>query len=268
AADTLSVVENYDSNYYPPSNFHTDHTLNLDDDFRLVSLFEPSTACILPASENVDDSISEMSGSDNESEDKSNCIECGFTLNTTYRKCTDLVYVNKFTEEHSHKLNNSELIQQFSPLSRKIPTNIKEKIRFYVQECQLGATLQTGIELRLKDEVKYAKFQELRNINPTAGLPHVSNTIFKKIDKGLLLFDKNQESSVQLVQSDDIPISSNTFQALEKICEQEINNKAAVDSDSKKVLYGHGLGICKKALNLAIMNGTNKALEDVLQQFI
>ncbi|CAG8821373.1 10619_t:CDS:2, partial [Gigaspora rosea] len=44
--------------------------------------------------------------------------------------------------------------------------------------CQL----QTGIELWLKDEVKYAKFQEFRNINPTTGLPHVSNTIFKQVD--------------------------------------------------------------------------------------
>ncbi|CAG8738774.1 1911_t:CDS:2, partial [Ambispora leptoticha] len=112
------------------------------------------------------------------------------------------------------------------------------------------------------------------NINKIWEVKHIQSTtnhsqfVLLLDNEGLLLFDKNQESSVQLVQSDDIPISSNTFQALEKICEQEINNKAAVDSDSKKVLYGHGLGICKKALNLAIMNGTNKALEDVLQQFI
>lgn len=44
--------------------------------------------------------------------------------------------------------------------------------------CQL----HTGIELRLKDEVKYAKLQEFCNINPLAGLPHVSNTIFKDIN--------------------------------------------------------------------------------------
>lgn len=44
--------------------------------------------------------------------------------------------------------------------------------------CQLRA----GIELRLKDEAKYARLQEFRNMNPTTGLPNVSNTIFKGID--------------------------------------------------------------------------------------
>lgn len=44
--------------------------------------------------------------------------------------------------------------------------------------CQL----QIGIELRLKDEAKYASFQEFRNMNPTTGLPHVSGTIFKSVD--------------------------------------------------------------------------------------
>ncbi|CAG8775320.1 25632_t:CDS:2, partial [Gigaspora rosea] len=38
--------------------------------------------------------------------------------------------------------------------------------------------------------------------------------------------------------------------------------------NSKKVFYGRGLGICKKVLNIAITNGSNKALENILQQFI
>ncbi|CAG8661657.1 21747_t:CDS:2, partial [Gigaspora rosea] len=87
-------------------------------------------------------------------------------------------------------------------------------------------------------------------------------------DEGLLVFDKDQELSIWFVQSDDNQISTGTFQALEKIRRQEINNKFAVESDSKKVSYGRGLGICKKALNLAIINGTNKVLEDLLQKFI
>ncbi|CAG8841559.1 32757_t:CDS:2, partial [Gigaspora margarita] len=85
-------------------------------------------------------------------------------------------------------------------------------------------------------------------------------------DEGLLVFDEDQES-IRVVQSYDNLISTSTFQALEKIRGQKINNKVAVKSDSKKVSYGRGLGICKKALNLAIMNGTNKGsgqeIEDI-----
>ncbi|CAG8663863.1 911_t:CDS:2, partial [Scutellospora calospora] len=36
--------------------------------------------------------------------------------------------------------------------------------------CQL----QIRIELQLKDEAKYASFQEFRNMNPTTSLPHIS----------------------------------------------------------------------------------------------
>jgi len=45
--------------------------------------------------------------------------------------------------------------------------------------CQL----HSGIELRLKDEAKYSRLQEFRNMNPTTGMPQVSNTIFKSIDE-------------------------------------------------------------------------------------
>ena len=45
--------------------------------------------------------------------------------------------------------------------------------------CQL----HSGIELRLKDEAKYSRLQEFRNMNPTTGMPLVSNTIFKSVDE-------------------------------------------------------------------------------------
>ncbi|CAG8673470.1 24933_t:CDS:2, partial [Gigaspora rosea] len=247
---------------------------------------------------------------------ESACIECGFVLNASYRKRLNLVFVNKFFDEHNHALNDCKLLQ-LSPSLRKIPTHIRDEIRFYVQECHLGATvlkrilrnkfsdqeiydrdlynmisrfkadvqikndaltlyeslvklqqenpdwyfkvdfkgtiisfpkyfgyhqikkypevqgycyrvlystkecwtyafmrrkfsanthstqrvesinrvikleansgnslcqLRAGIELRLKDEAKYARLQEFRNMNPTTGLPNISNTIFKGID--------------------------------------------------------------------------------------
>ncbi|CAG8558431.1 14525_t:CDS:2 [Cetraspora pellucida] len=468
-------------------------------------------------------------------------IECEFTMNASYQKHMNLVFVNKFTEDHNHVLNKEELHLQFSLSLRKVPDNIKEEFRFYVQECQLGATvlkrilqnkfpdqeiynrdlynmickyraeaqikndastlyeylskvqqenpdwyfkrclwarfydviindntckmnkymmplsifividsnnrsriaatavvsdetvstykwilkqtklatnglqptiiftdadpamqvaitneypeaivrhlsdfdrrwmelmnnysevqsycdrvlystkefansgsslcqLQAGIDLRLKDEIKYAKLQEFRNMNPTTGLPHVFNTIFKKIndmcvkyltpnslalqrkqilesllyrsllhnnelnvsasqqldhkvgfieddyeepqillnmaledcsdslipfrwysEEGIALFDKDQELTIQLVQSKSKSLPTVTFETLKRICGQEVNSKIAVESDSKKVSYSCGLGICKKALNIAIMNNTNKVLEDLLQHFI
>ncbi|CAB4445964.1 unnamed protein product [Rhizophagus irregularis] len=46
--------------------------------------------------------------------------------------------------------------------------------------CQL----HSEIELRLKDEAKYSRLQEFRNMNPITGMPLVSiNTIFKSVDK-------------------------------------------------------------------------------------
>ncbi|CAG8837431.1 20304_t:CDS:2 [Gigaspora margarita] len=66
-------------------------------------------------------------------------------------------------------------------------------------------------------------------------------------NEGLLVFDEDQES-IRVVQSDNNLISTSIFQALEKICGQEINNKVAMESDSKKVSYGR--------------------LEDLLQKFI
>ncbi|PKY20813.1 hypothetical protein RhiirB3_434219 [Rhizophagus irregularis] len=68
-------------------------------------------------------------------------IECGFLVNASYRKCQNLVFVNKFVSEHNHELQNGIDLQEFSPLLRKIPDNIVEEIQFYVQECHLGATV-------------------------------------------------------------------------------------------------------------------------------
>jgi hypothetical protein len=60
----------------------------------------------------------------------------------SYRKRQNLVFVNKFVSEHNHPLQNIAALQEFSPISRKIPDNIMEEIRFYVQECHLGAMLK------------------------------------------------------------------------------------------------------------------------------
>ena len=68
-------------------------------------------------------------------------IECGFLLNAAYRKRPNLVFINKFVSEHSHALQNTITLQEFSPMSRKIPDNIMEEIQFYVQECHLGTTV-------------------------------------------------------------------------------------------------------------------------------
>lgn len=68
---------------------------------------------------------------------ESACIECGFVLNASYRKRLNLVFVNKFVDEHNHALNDCKLLQ-LSPSLQKIPTHIRDEIRFYVQECHLG----------------------------------------------------------------------------------------------------------------------------------
>src|SRR6266498_2651293 len=68
-------------------------------------------------------------------------IECGFLVNAAYRKCSNLVFVNKFVSEHNHALQSTPALQEFSPALRKIPDNIMEEIQFYVQECHLGATV-------------------------------------------------------------------------------------------------------------------------------
>ncbi|CAG8687165.1 5621_t:CDS:2, partial [Scutellospora calospora] len=196
-------------------------------------------------------------------------------------------------------LANTHSSQRIKSINRviKLEANSENSL------CQL----QAGIDLRLKDEIKYAKLQEFRNMNPTTRLLHVSNTIFKEIDNmcikylilnSLALQQKqmlesflyrsllrdnelnvntsqqldhkvgDQELSIQLVQSKSKSLPTITFEVLERIRRQEVNSKIAIKLDSKKVSYSHGLEICKKALNITIMNGTNKVLEDLLQCFI
>ncbi|CAG8620386.1 17809_t:CDS:2, partial [Racocetra fulgida] len=85
--------------------------------------------------------------------------------------------------------------------------------------------------------------------------------------EGLTALD-NQGSSVQIIQNKGEPLSTSTFQILQRIYRQEIDIKNIVELDLKKVSYGRGLRLCKKALNIVITNGSNKTLEDILQQFI
>ena len=49
---------------------------------------------------------------------------------------------------------------------------------------------------------------------------------------------------------------------------QDVYNSSVKHLDSKKEQYGRGLGLCKKALNLAIDNKSIQAFEELLQQFI
>ena len=60
------------------------------------------------------------------------CIKYSFVLNALYRKLSNMVFVNKFVENHNHALNNTKNLQQFSLSLCKIPDNIIEEIRFYV----------------------------------------------------------------------------------------------------------------------------------------
>ena len=77
----------------------------------------------------------------NNQNQESACIDCGFLVNAAYRKHSNLVFINKFVNEHNHPLQNMTALQEFSPALRRIPDNIMEEIRFYVQECHLGATV-------------------------------------------------------------------------------------------------------------------------------
>ncbi|CAI2188346.1 7022_t:CDS:10 [Funneliformis geosporum] len=76
-----------------------------------------------------------------EKEDESARIGCGFLINAAYRKRSNLVFINKFVDEHNHALQSTIALQEFSPISRKIPDDIMKEIQFYVQECHLDATI-------------------------------------------------------------------------------------------------------------------------------
>ncbi|PKC58481.1 hypothetical protein RhiirA1_470900 [Rhizophagus irregularis] len=85
-----------------------------------------------------------------------------FLLNASYRKCSNLVFINKFVEEYNHTLNSQELLHQFALSLRKIPVNVKEEIHFLVQDCQLGATVLKRI-LRKKFSDQEIYHQDLYN---------------------------------------------------------------------------------------------------------
>ncbi|CAG8600559.1 10317_t:CDS:1, partial [Racocetra fulgida] len=80
--------------------------------------------------------------------------------------------------------------------------------------------------------------------------------------------NSNQESSIQIIQNEDKLPLIETFHILERICGQEVTNNVSGESESKKASYSRGLGLCKKALNIAITNGSSLILEDLLQRFI
>ncbi|RIB27777.1 hypothetical protein C2G38_2029108 [Gigaspora rosea] len=84
-------------------------------------------------------------------------------------------------------------------------------------------------------------------------------------EKSITSYNGNQELSIQVVQSNIKSLPTGTFEVLERIREQEVNSRIAIESDLRKVFYGRGLGLCKKALNIAITNGSNT---DILHQFI
>ena len=74
--------------------------------------------------------------------------------------------------------------------------------------------------------------------------------------------DKIQENSVQLIQNGEKKIG--TFQTINIICEQEVYNGFVKNLDSKKEIFGHEIGLCKKALNLAIANNFHQIFENLL----
>ncbi|RIA81055.1 hypothetical protein C1645_837602, partial [Glomus cerebriforme] len=78
--------------------------------------------------------------------------------------------------------------------------------------------------------------------------------------------DKIQENSVQLIQNGEKKIG--TFQTINIIRRQEVYNGFVKNLDSKKEMFGHKIGLCKKVLNLAIANNSHQIFENLLQQFI
>jgi hypothetical protein len=89
-------------------------------------------------------------------------------------------------------------------------------------------------------------------------------------EEGLAATEKVFEKSIQLIQDQDEEHlkQTGTFLMINAIRGQDVYNDTVKCRDLKKDQYGHGLGLCKKALNLAIENKSIQIFEDVLQQFI
>ncbi|CAG8501970.1 28893_t:CDS:2 [Racocetra persica] len=106
------------------------------------------------------------------------------------------------------------------------------------------------------------------DINKIWEVKHVQSTmnhsqfVLLLEDKSLKIFDKSQKSSV--LQNKNYLIPTSTFQVLERIYKQEIDIRNLTGLDSNKVLYGCGLGLYKKALNIAIINSSKNVLESIL----
>ncbi|EXX54705.1 hypothetical protein RirG_232020 [Rhizophagus irregularis DAOM 197198w] len=82
--------------------------------------------------------------------------------------------------------------------------------------------------------------------------------------EGLILMNEMQESSIRIIQNEEELLSTETFQALENICGRNVY--ASPVKDSKKAFYGYGLGLCKKAINLAIINNSDDIEQDTNQE--
>ncbi|CAG8763260.1 13520_t:CDS:2, partial [Dentiscutata erythropus] len=177
-----------------------------------------------------------------------------------------------FTSFKLLEKSNTHSTQCVESMNRviKLEANLENSL------CQL----QAGIKLRLKDEAKYARLQEFQNMNPTAGLSNITSTIFKSIDdmcKKTSLYSNELNNNMNKELNYDIDFIEDDYEepqvllnmALEDCSgRQEVNNQDAVKLDSKKAAYSRGLGLCKKALDVAIINSSNRSLEGLLQRFI
>lgn len=87
-------------------------------------------------------------------------------------------------------------------------------------------------------------------------------------EEGLIATERVFEKSIQLSQNGEQQEPTGTFLIMNAIRGQDVYSGSVKHLDLKKEQYGRGLGLCKKALNLAIENKSNHILEELLQQFI
>ncbi|RIA91855.1 hypothetical protein C1645_821492 [Glomus cerebriforme] len=76
----------------------------------------------------------------------------------------------------------TKLMVKFSEI-KKYLESMNRIIKIEANSGSSLCQLHLEIELHLKDEAKYSRLQEFCNINPTAEISLVSNTIFKFVDK-------------------------------------------------------------------------------------
>jgi len=86
-------------------------------------------------------------------------------------------------------------------------------------------------------------------------------------EEGFMIAEKVFEKSIQFIENEDQK-QTGTFLIINTIRGQDVYSGSVKYLDSKKGQYGHGLGLCKKALNLAIENKSIQIFEEILQQFI